>query len=358
MRRWRTRTGCIAAAALLAVVTGCGEEEAADTGSQRLMVGTVNGAGASFPKLLFEEWIDEYNFDQPFVTINYQSIGSGGGIESFIEDKIDFGSSEKYLTGGDLSAAQLNRNCEAVQFPVIFGSVVIAFHDADVDGLILSSELIAKIYDGQITHFDDPEIAALNPDRVLPDREIVPVRRSDGSGTTYVFSHYLDHEVAFWSEKYSEGSDIDWADHTVGADGNEGVTAQVIETPGALGYVNQSYALRHELATAKVINSDGVAIEPTLAATTAASARAKIPESFQFNIDDIGGDGYPIAGSNWVMVYECGYASDTAELIRAFWTWAMTAQEADELALKLGYAPMAPSLKERVLAQIDRVSAE
>ncbi|MBB0229839.1 phosphate ABC transporter substrate-binding protein PstS [Streptomyces calidiresistens] len=364
MREKRRRVPALAAilAAAVTTVAGCGPQaaQAGDSGTgerQTLMTGVLNGAGASFPNPLFQEWIESYGFDQPFATINYQSIGSGGGIQGFIEDTLDFGSSEKYLTDEDLATASLNRDCEAIQFPVVFGSVVIAFHDPAMDGLVLDAETIARIYDRDITRYDDPAIAALNPDRELPDREIVPVHRSDGSGTTYVFTHYLDHEVPMWAQKYSEGSDIEWAEGTVGGDGNEGVTARVINTEGGLGYVNQSYAIRHNLATARVVNASGTPIEPTLEATTIASGVAVIPENFQFDLDDIGGEGYPISGTNWIFAYECGYDDDLAELLRSFWTWAMTSEEADELALELGYAPMAPELKRRVLREIERINS-
>ncbi|SFC23065.1 phosphate ABC transporter substrate-binding protein PstS [Streptomyces aidingensis] len=359
MGTWRTPALTAVVTATAALATGCGMVSSAspsDQPKQELRTGIIDGAGATFPHPLFQEWINEYNARQPFATITYQGVGSGEGVKRFLAEETDFGSSDEFLSRDQMADAKLNRSCAAVQFPVVFGSVVIAFNDRNLDGLVLTAELIAKIYDRQITHFNDPEIQELNPGRTLPATEILPVHRADGSGTTFVFTHYLAYEVPFWSDAYGEGKEVEWHAETLGADGNDGVTAQVIEQAGALGYVNQSYAVQHGLATAHVVNADGEAIEPTLQATTAASEEAEIPGTFQFTIDDIGGEGYPITGSNWVFAYTCGYDRETGTLLRDFWRWAVTADQADSLALELGYAPMGPTLKERVLHQIDLIN--
>lgn len=342
---------------LLLAATGCGLWDDDSQLSRGSLVGSVTGSGATFPDPVFQEWMDYYSSEiETGVSIHYNAIGSGEGIEQFLTQAVDFGSSERYLEGSDLATAREVRGCRAVQFPVVFGSVAIALNDPDLDGLVLTSEIIAKIYDGQITHYDDPGIAALNTDMDLPHQEIVPVHRSDGSGTTYVFTHYLTTEVSFWAEDYAEGTDISWPQETVGGDGNEGVTSEVLSHDGGLGYVNQSYALENDLATARVVNEDGRAIAPTLAATTAASEEAKIPDNFQFNIDNIGGDGYPITGANWILAYGCGYEDDTAEIMKDFWTWVLTDESADDLAEDLHYAPMSRNLKERVIKEIQRIN--
>jgi phosphate transport system substrate-binding protein len=354
-------TGIALALGLVLTTGGCAPEgerlgSAAAGNERKVMLGSVAGAGASFPAPLFDAWIDDFMWHEPFTSLSYLSIGSGGGIEGFLADEVDFGSSEKYLTDEQLAQARLNRGCEPLQFPVVFGSVLIAFNDPLLDGLVLDAVTIARIYDRKITRYDDPRIAALNPDRALPDREIVPMHRADGSGTTYVFTHYLSHEVPFWRAKYGQGATVEWADGVTGGDGNEQVTAKVIETPGGLGYVNQAYALKHGLATARVVNADGHPVRPTLEATTAASELAEIPEGFQFDIDDIGGEGYPITGTNWIFAYSCGYDEETAALLRTFWSWVLTEADADEIALDLGYAPMGPELRQRVLAEVERIA--
>lgn len=347
----------VGAAAALAFATGC--QSAGDSAVARgSLAGRLDGSGATFPDPVFQDWMAYYSGSvETDVQIDYQAIGSGGGIEQFLADAVDFGSSERFLQESELSVAEQVRGCSAVQFPVLFGSVVLAFHDESLDGLVLTADVIARIFDRQITHYDDEAIAGLNPDRQLPDTEIRPVHRSDGSGTTFVFTHYLTHEVPFWAEKYAEGTDIQWHEDTLGGDGNEGVTQGVVDNPGGLGYVNQSYALQNDLAVARVVNEDGEAVEPTLEATTAASEEAEIPENFQFTIDDIGGRGYPIAGTNFILAYECGYDDDTARIVKDFWTWAVTDENAADLAVALGYAPMGRALQNRVVEEIQRVDS-
>lgn len=362
MRTRLARAAALLGAAALAAtgVTGCqsGDEGGLHRGD---LSGRLTGSGATFPEPVFEKWIDSYTGTiQTDAGIDYDAVGSGGGIEQFLEQTVDFGSSERYLEASELQVAQEVRGCEAVQFPVVFGSVVIAFNDPELNGLVLDADTIARIYDRQIRHYDDPALVALNPDMDLPHREIRPVHRSDGSGTTYVFTHYLTTEVPFWADRYAEGTDISWHDGTLDGDGNEGVTATVLGSEGGLGYVNQSYALLNNLATARVVNEDGAAIEPDLAATTAASeeAEAGIPDNFQFNLDNIGGRGYPIAGANWIMAYRCGYDDEIADTLADFWTWAVTDSHARELATDLGYAPMGRGLADRVTRQIELINSE
>jgi phosphate transport system substrate-binding protein len=350
----------VAAAAALALVTACQGGVSRNGVSRGALEGHLTGSGATFPEPVFEEWMRYYSGSvETGVTIDYDAVGSGGGIAQFLDEAVDFGSSERYLESGELTVAREVRGCEAVQFPVVFGSVVIAFHNPALDGMVLDAEAIARIYDRQIKEYDDPYLARLNPEMDLPDAPIRPVHRSDGSGTTYVFTHYLTHEVSFWEENYSEGTDIAWHEETLGGDGNEGVTREIIANDGGLGYVNQSYAEEHDLATARVINAAGRPIAPSPEATTAATeeAEADIPDNFQFNLDDIGGDGYPIAGANWILAYECGYDEGTAEILRDFWIWVLEDETADELAVELGYAPMGRDLAQRVIRKVELVGS-
>jgi phosphate transport system substrate-binding protein len=336
-------------------VAAGGDGDPAD--GQEGLSGELVGAGATFPTPLFQDWIFEYvEGVEPGVSINYQSIGSGGGIEQFIGQTVDFGSSERFLDDEALAEAEEERGCAAIQFPIVFGSVVIAFNDDELDELVLDAETIALIFDRQITNYNDERIQELNPDTQLPDQEIIPVHRSDGSGTTYVFTRFLEHEVDFWADDYGSGTEVNWASGTVGGQGNEGVTAGIQQNPGGLGYVNQAYALENDMPQARVLNDDDEPIYPTLDATTAASEEAEIPEDFQFDILDIGGEGYPITGTNWVFVWECGYDEDTAQMLKSFWNWAL--DEGDDIALELNYAPMGEDLKERVRDGIDRINAE
>lgn len=341
-------------AATVLALAGCGGNADADAaGAGRS--GQIGGAGATFPNTLWSTYIAAYRDIEPGVRINYQSVGSGAGITQFLEQTVDWGSSERHLSDEELAEAQADRGCPAFQVPVVYGSVVIAFNDSELDGLVLDPETIALIYDGQITNYADPRIAALNPDWDLPDQDITPVHRSDGSGTTNVFTLYLADEVPMWADKYGAGTEVDWAAGTLGGDGNEGVSAAVMHEPGALGYLNQSYALVQGMAQAEIINADGNPVYPTLAATSAGLDGLEIPNNFQFSILGIGGEGYPITGAVWNFFYECGYSKDKAELLRDFWSWAIA--DGDSYATELGYAPLGPAVKDRVLAELDRIGA-
>ena len=334
-------------------------DEAADGGGDDAAAGgpagALDGAGATFPTPLFEDWIFSYQGDvNPEASINYQSIGSGGGIEQFLAQTVDFGSSERVLSEEDLDLAAEERGCDPIEIPVVFGAVTIAFADPALEGLVLDANSIADIFERRITNFSDPAIAELNPDLDLPDLDIIPVHRSDGSGTTSVFTKYLDADSDTWT--LGEGSEVQWPSGTVGGEGNEGVSAGIEQNQGGIGYVNQAYALELGLLTADVINEDGNAVEPSLAATTEALNALDIPADFRFDILGVGGEGYPIAGTNWIFAWECGYDEETEALLKDFWTWAV--EDGDELALELGYAPLAEDLKPDVLAAIERINSQ
>ncbi|QSB15145.1 phosphate ABC transporter substrate-binding protein PstS [Natronosporangium hydrolyticum] len=353
------------AAAVLAVsLAACASDDDAgdptspgsgDNGGNGLS-GDIVGAGATFPTPLWTTFIAEYGDVEPGVRINYQSVGSGAGITQFLEQTVDFGSSERYLEDEELADAEADRGCPAFQVPVVYGSVVIAFNDESLDGLTLDAEIIARIYDRQITNYNDPAIAELNPDFDLPDQEIIPVHRSDGSGTTNVFTLYLEDEVDFWADEYGAGTEVDWASGTIGGEGNEGVSAGITQNAGGFGYVNQSYAIELGLPQAQLINADGNEIYPTLEATSAGLDGLEIPDSYQFSILGIGGEGYPITGAVWNFFYECGYDDNKAELLQEFWSWAL--QDGNEYATELGYAPLGDAVRDRVLSELDRIGQQ
>jgi phosphate transport system substrate-binding protein len=385
MRTFTRRIAVLTAASLLAVACGgdgdAGDPTAQDTGTEdtaedtaddtedesddagdddageaaRGPSGSLDGAGASFPVPVFEEWIFEYTGNvNPNASINYQSIGSGGGIEQFLAQTIDFGSSERVLSEEDLELAEQDRGCAPIEIPVVFGAVTLATADPALDGLTLDANTIADIFERRITNWNDPALAELNPDLDLPDLDIIPVHRSDGSGTTSVFTKFLDADSDTWT--LGEGTEVQWPAGTVGGEGNEGVSAGIEQNQGAIGYVNQAYALELGLQTADVINVDGNAVAPTLEATSAALATVDIPDDFRFDILGVGGDGYPIAGTNWIFAWECGYDDETAELLKDFWSWAV--EEGDDFALELGYAPLDDSIKPDVLAAIERINSQ
>jgi phosphate transport system substrate-binding protein len=383
MRTFSRRTAVLVAASLL--VTACGDERGVmdaptaadaesgiaeqtsdtaedtagdDAAADDRPAGSLVGAGATFVNPIFVDWIlDGYQAQvNPDADINYQSIGSGGGIEQFLLQTVDFGASERYLRDDTLEEARESRGCEAIQFPIVFGSVTIAFHDEEFDGLILDGTTIADIFERRITNYSDPAIQELNPDRDLPDRDIIPVHRSDGSGTTSVFTTYLDLDDSVEGWTLGNGTEVQWPPGTIGGQGNEGVAAAIQQNPGGFGYLNQAYVLEQGFPQAQVINADGNPVTATLEATQAGAEVADIPDDFQFDILNIGGDGFPITGTAWVFVWECGYDDPTEELLKDFWTWAVT--EGGPYAEDLGYAPLGPGLQDRVLAAIDRINSQ
>jgi phosphate transport system substrate-binding protein len=320
--------------------------------------GDLVGAGASFVNPVFVDWIFEYQETvNPNANINYQSIGSGGGIEQFLLQATDFGASERYLRDDTLEEAEADRGCPAIQFPIVFGSVTIAFHDEFYDGLILDGTTIGDIFERRITNYNDPAIQELNPGRELRDEDIIPVHRSDGSGTTSVFTTYLDMDDSVEGWTLGNGTEVQWPSGTIGGQGNEGVAAGIQQNPGALGYLNQAYVLEQGFPQAQILNADGNPITATLEATTAGADVAEIPDNFQFDIINIGGEGFPITGTAWVFVWECGYDAETEALLKDFWSWAIS-DDGAELASGLGYAPIGEGLRPRIQEAIDRINIE
>lgn len=406
MRNWKSPIAAVAALALIAAA--CGSDDTADTTAPAAtaapaapaataapaapantepstdevyvkvpdLKGDLTGAGATFPNPVLQDWQFVYSGGiQSGVSINYQSIGSGGGIEQFLLQTVDFGVSERYLRDDALAQAAADRGCPAIQVPFVFGSVTIVFGDAQFDDLILNAEVIADIYERRITKYNDPAIAALNPGRSLPDVDIIPVRRSDGSGTTSVFTTWLEwaatsgidrdgkpskfgtgDEAQNWT--LGSGTEVQWPADVIGGQGNEGVSVGVKQNAGGLGYVNQAYALIENLPQARIINSDGNAVRATIEATTEALEVLEVPDSFQFDILGVGGGGFPITGAAWVFMYECGYEANTAVMLKDYWTWATQTDEAISLASDLGYAPLGAGLRARVLDSINMVGSK
>jgi phosphate transport system substrate-binding protein len=343
---------------LALVVAACGDSEpSATTPALGGLSGTINGAGATFPNPVFQDWSFDYRrFIQPDVAINYQSIGSGGGITQFLQQTVDWGTSERYLRDEQLAEARSARGCEPLQWPVLFGAVEVAFGDDQFDDLVLTGDVVADIFERRITNFNDPAIAALNPDRTLPDLEMTVVHRSDGSGTTSVFTTFLENDTNTWT--LGSGTEVNWPAGTVGGQGNEGVTAGIQNNDGGIGYINQAYAIVNELPTARIINSDGNPVKATLEATSEALEVLEIPDSFQFDILGVGGGGYPIVGAVWNFTWECGYTGNTAEILKDYWTWAVSSDAAILAATELGYAPLGAGLRARVLEAIERTGSK
>lgn len=368
MRVLRTKNAVVLVVVVALLAAACGDDdtgtteattattEAGATSTMTALSADLLGAGASFPAPIYLEWIGEYTgMVQPGVSVNYQSIGSGGGIEQFIAQQTDFGASDAFLGEEDLAAATEARGCAPVHIPTVFGAVAVAFNVPGLDALTLDGTTLAEIFLGNVTNWNDPAIAALNPGADLPDRDIVVVHRSDSSGTTSIFTTYLADVDATWADQVGAGKSPEWPTG-VGGEKNDGVAAAVQQNDGSIGYVELSYAIENGIAVADMVNADGNAVTPTLASTAAAADGITIPDDLRFNILGVGGDGYPIAGATWLLAWTCGYDDATAAALQDFITWSLT--EGDALAEDLLYAPIGEALQARALDKVAMINEE
>ena len=323
----------IFAIALGLLVTGCARQ-----GQRAAAPGTItlNGAGATFPYPLYSKWLDEYAKVAPQVRINYQSIGSGGGIQQLKAGTVDFGASDAPLSDEETKAMP----GAVVHIPTAAGAVVIAYNLPGVRGLRLSPDALADIFLGNVTRWNDKTIASLNPRASLPNLAIAVAHRSDGSGTTYIFTHYLAAVSKPWAERVGAGKSVNWP-VGIGGKGNEGVTGVVKQTPGGVGYVELAYAVGNKLSYARMRNAAGNFVEPSVASTTAAAAGAadKMKRDIRVSIVNAPGvEAYPIAGFTYLLAYRDQKHPTKGEALAGFLDWAV--HDGQRFAEPLLYAPL------------------
>jgi phosphate transport system substrate-binding protein len=299
---------------------------------------SLTGAGATFPNPIYTKWFDEYH-KKTGVQINYQSIGSGGGIKQYTEGTVDFGASDGPMTNDQMQAVQ----GEVLHLPTVMGAVVLTWNLPALGDTQLKFDgpTIADIFLGKILKWNDPRIAALNPGVSLPNADLIVVHRSDGSGTSYIFTDYLSKVSKDWKDKVGKATSVNWP-VGLGGKGNEGVTQQVKETEGALGYVELIYAVANKLPFAQVKNSAGAFVEPSLASVTAAAGSAKFSSGtdFRVSITDAPGQGsYPISSFTWLLVRPKMKDAAKAKALHDFLNW-MISPEAQQMAAALQYAPL------------------
>jgi phosphate transport system substrate-binding protein len=310
------------------------------------------GAGATFPYPLYSKMFDEYGKEYN-VKVNYQAIGSGGGIQQLKNKTVDFGASDAFLSDADLASAP----AAIVHVPMVAGAVVITYNLPGSPELRFTPDVVADIFLGVITNWSDPRIAALNTGAALPNLGIVVVHRSDGSGTTNMFSDYLSKVSADWKQKVGMGTSLSWPTG-VGGKGNPGVAGLVQQLPGSLGYVELIYALQNKMTYASLKNKSGAFVKPSLASTTAALNTA-IPADTRVSVTDTPApDGYPIAGFTWIIVYkEQSYGgrgqAKAQELVKMLW-W-MTHQ-GQKYAEPLSYSALAKAVVDKAEAQIRSIT--
>src|SRR5467141_1109179 len=311
----------------------------------------INGAGATFPYPIYSKWFDEYAKVDPSVRFNYQSIGSGGGQKQILAQTVDFGASDGPMSDENLSKAP----GKILHIPTVAGAVVMTYNLEGNPALKLDGETIADIFLGKIKKWNDPKIAASNPGTKLPDKEIVVVHRSDGSGTTFIFTDYLSKVSAEWKQKVGNNTSVNWPTG-IGGKGNEGVSGQVKQTPGALGYVELIYAVQNKMPYADVKNVAGQFVKASVESVTAAMATAQIPDDFRFTMTNApGSDAYPIAGATWLLVYEQQKDPAKGKKLVEFLKWALTKGEG--MAKELDYAPLPEAVQQRVLKRIDEIKS-
>ena len=305
---------------------------------------TLNGAGATFPFPLIDTWRVEYQTVKPEVSINYQSIGSGGGVKQFIEKTVDFGASDAPLTPEEIQQAP-----GAVHIPETIGSVVAAYN-LPIEGLKLTGPILADIFLGKITTWNDPQIQSINSGLTLPAEDIVVVHRSDGSGTTFVWTDYLSNVSSGWDQQIGKGKSVQWP-VGVGAPGNEGVANSINTTPNAIGYVELAYAITTGMKHAEIQNQAGNFIQASINSTEAAvaSAASSLPAGDQpwTNVTMVnapGADSYPIASFSYLLLYKDLTTNPSlndqnkAQNLVDFINWAVT--DGQQFGPDLGYVPL------------------
>lgn len=318
---------------------------------------TINGAGATFPYPLYSRWFYDYAFVDPTAKFNYQSIGSGGGISQITAKTVDFGASDAILNEDQYKAAP-----NIQMFPTVAGAVVPTYNLKGADGQVITATIkfpytaMADIFLGKITKWNDPVLAKANPDLKLPDKDIIVVHRSDGSGTSFIFTDYLSKVSAEWKDKVGAGSSVKWP-AGLGGKGNEGVSGTVSQNDGAIGYVEQAYAVQNKLPYGAVQNKAGEYIQASTPATQAAMADfgTNMGDKLALSIVDAPGKtSYAISGYTYLLLYMEQTDCAKAQKLVSFVKWALN--NGAKTAAELGYVPLPDAVKASVLDKVGKIT--
>jgi phosphate transport system substrate-binding protein len=353
----RVTTRFFAGISALALIAACAKDNqgsaGATTGTQSASSGVdLTGAGATFPYPIYFKWFSDYA-TKTGVKINYQSIGSGGGVRQISEQTVDFGATDGPMSKDELAKA---KGGAIMHFPTVLGADVLTYNVPEItQPLKVTGPVIADIFLGKITKWNDPRIATLNPGAKLPASDILVVHRSDGSGTTYVWTDYLTAISPEWARVAGRGKEVKWP-AGIGAKGNEGVAGQVKQTPGSVGYVELAYAKQNKLPYAHVRNASGTFVEPTIESITAAADGVKLPPNTDYRVSIVNAPGtnaYPISSFTWLLVYKNQADSTKARKLKDFLRWAYT--EGEQSASALDYAPLPAGLTQRLISRLDSI---
>jgi phosphate transport system substrate-binding protein len=312
---------------------------------------TVNGAGATFPNPMYQKWFSEYHKAHPDIQFNYQSIGSGGGIRQVLAQTVDFGASDGPMTDEQLSQAKT----KILHIPTVMGAVVPAYNVPGVSGeLKFTPEALAGIFLGKITTWNDPAIAKVNPGVSLPNQSIIVVHRSDGSGTTYIFTDYLSKVSSEWQNGPGKGTSVKWP-VGLGGKGNEGVAGMIRQMQGGIGYIELIYAVQNKIDYGSVKNAGGAFVKASLESVTAAAASVKsMPADFRVSITNAPGkDAYPISSFTWLLIPEKSKEAAKGKILADFLAWMV--DDGQKMTADLTYAPLPGSVAEKVKGTIKLV---
>ena len=308
---------------------------------------SLNGAGATFPFPLYSKWISEYNKQNPNVKINYQSIGSGGGIRQIVAGTVDFGATDAPMKEEEAKQAP----GKLFHIPATIGAVVVAYNVPELKSTLkLAPEVLVDIYAGKIKKWNDPKIKADNPDAKLPANEISVIYRTDGSGTSAVFTDYLSKISPEWKEKIGAGKSVNWP-IGLGQKGNEGVTGQVKATPYTIGYIERAYASQNKLPMVELKNKAGKFVAPTIEAMSAAADAVEMPEQLFVSLSNAEGDAaYPITSYSYLLVYENAKDPVKGEALAKYVWWGL--HEGQQFSKDLDYAPIPAKVLTKVEARL------
>jgi phosphate transport system substrate-binding protein len=317
---------------------------------------SLTGAGASFPAPLYQNWFQGLNQKVPKLQANYQSVGSGAGVEQFTKGTVDFGASDTAMK--DEEIAKVSKG--VLMLPVTAGAIVFAYNLPGVEGLQLSRETYVDIALGKISKWNDPKIVAENPNLTLPDKPITFVHRSDGSGTTGVFTKHLSAISEDWKNKVGEGKTVQWGPDGgkfLGGKGNEGVTATIMQNEGSIGYVEYGYAKNNNLSMVAIQNKAGKFIPPTDEAASETLSNVELPENLRAFITDPEGEtSYPIVTYSWILAFPKYDDPNKAIAMEAMIQYALT--EGQKVAPALGYVPLPPDVAQKVAVAADQITPD
>jgi len=316
---------------------------------------TLNGAGATFPNPMYSKWFSEYHKIHPEIQVNYQPIGSGGGIRQVTEGTVDFGASDMPMTDDQLKEAQTKLKTKVFNIPTVLGAVVPAYNVPGVSGeLKFTPDILAGIFLGHISNWNDPAISAVNPGVKFPNQDIIVVHRSDGSGTTFIWTDYLSKVSADWKAQVGSNTSVKWP-KGMGGKGNEGVSGFVRNLPGSIGYVELIYAVQNNISYGSVRNSAGVFLKASLEGVTAAAASApKMPADFRVSITNAPGkDAYPISSFTWLLIPQQSKDAAKGKILADFLNWMVS--DGQKMTSALTYAPLPDNVVAKVKETIKQV---